>query len=194
LKIGRISEKSMERNTTVLKLNFLNLFLLKIYLYFGAIVPFGLLICLNSMIIHRATRHSSSTNTILTLMFSRRTTSVNPSMQTNSEKTLINLRNKRKTEMTRSILILTFTYIIFSLPNSIVNGYFYLDIISRDIGRLVIILVANIQFTFPALNFITLLYSNKLFAKEFRKLIRRKKKKPKQLGGMSMSNVTNNKN
>lgn len=79
--------------------------------------------------------------------------------------------NKRKSEMTRSILIITFSYVLLTLPAAIVNGYFFVILNVMDYGPIIINIFGSINFSFPACNFFTLLYSNKIFAKELKSII-----------------------
>lgn len=137
----------------------------KILLYFGYIVPYTLLIALNSFIIYRATHYDRSHNAT----------------------------NRRKTEMTRTILILTFLFIFTSLPSTIITGYFYDSVAYLNIGQIVINLINGIQFSYPAFNFFILYFTNKLFADEFKAIL--SKIKGNQVSMMNQTtNNTNNTN
>jgi Na+/H+ antiporter NhaC len=76
----------------------------------------------------------------------------------------------KKAEMTRTIILITFLYILLTLPGAIIAGYFYNTLIVSDIGSIFIILSSNIQFIYQAFNFFILYFTNKLFAKEVRRL------------------------
>lgn len=105
--------------------------------------PYGLLIILNSLIIYKATR------------FER------VRVETNELRSA-----KRKAEMTRTIVFITFLYIVVTLPSTIVTGYYFLVILLSENGILYITIIDAIQFSYPALNFLILYSSNKLFAEE----------------------------
>lgn len=107
------------------------------------------------MIIYEATRYVRNRRKILSVMSS----------------SMIHAPiSKRRSEMTRTILTITFAYIMFTLPSSIVNGYFYVPLMNLEYGELVVNIVGCVNFTFPVLNFFALLYSNKMFAYEFKSL------------------------
>lgn len=121
----------------------------KILLYFGAIVPFSLLAILNFIIIYKATRFSRS----------------------KKPTTLEEIRRvKKRNEMIKTIVFITFLYIIVELPFCIFNGYFYLTVIVYDYGPTLNALFNTIEFTYPAFNIFILYFSNKLFAKELKHL------------------------
>lgn len=117
--------------------------------YFGEIVPIGVLIVLNCLLIYKSTRFNGTI-----------------AHQTACKQKSI----KRKTEMTRTILLVTFIYAALVLPTSIVDEYFYSDIIDLDIGQMIICLICVIQFSYSSLNFFLLFFSNKLFAFEVKQL------------------------
>jgi hypothetical protein len=124
-----------------------------------AIVPFGLLLAINLMIIYKATRFSR------TQYLSSNNKCPNQEGYNNNKTTI----NARKAQMTRTILTITFLYICLTLPPAIITGFFYPNVIALDlIGPMLINLIDNITFSFPAFNFFILLYSNRLFANEFR--------------------------
>lgn len=139
-------------------------------------MPFLSLILINCGIIYEATRYSRA----------RRNTSnvVAPLQSTETASSM-----RKKAEMTRTILFITFLYILLSLPSAIVAGYFYNDIIVLNIGPMIITLVDNIQFSYPAFNFVILYFSNKLFAKEVKLLFSRVqiRSEQSQLGNTSMT-------
>jgi len=79
-------------------------------------------------------------------------------------------RQKRKTQMTRTILFITFFYVITSLPGIVQAGYFYNPLIALEAGQMITSLINSIQFSYPAFNFFLLFFSNKLFANEIKAL------------------------
>lgn len=122
----------------------------KLLLYFGGILPFVLLIILNFSIIYKATRYS------------RRKMAKNLSEIK---------REKKRNEMIKTIIILTFMYVAIQLPCAIFNGYFYAYVIKLDVGTTIVALFNIVQFTYPAFNIFILFFSNKIFAREVKKLI-----------------------
>lgn len=117
------------------------------YLYFGYIVPYVILILINVLIVYEATKYERSQRTLQSI-------------------------NKKKTKMIRTILILTTMFIVTSLPSTIVAGYFYFYIIQLDFWMIIINFIDGVQFSFPAFNFFILFLSNKLFAKSSRKFFK----------------------
>lgn len=128
-------------------MNILIRYTFKWFVYFGYIVPYALLIIINSMIIYKATRFSRSQNTTIAH------------------------DERRKIQMTRTILVITFLYIGMSLPGAIVTGYFYGTIYSLTYGSLIINFLNAIQFSYPAYHFLILFFSNKLFAQEVKSFL-----------------------
>lgn len=80
-------------------------------------------------------------------------------------------RARKRTEMIKTIICITFSYTIIELPCFVFNGYFYLTVIVLDIGELINVMFNNIQFSYPAFNIFILFASNKLFAKELKKFL-----------------------
>lgn len=134
-------------------------------MYFGFIVPYGILLVVNAMIIYKATQFSRAQK---------------------ADAALNSSKNRRKAQMTRMILFITFLYITLSFPGVIVTGYFFGIIYSHEAGSMIINLLNAIQFSYPALNFFILLFSNKLFAEEVKRLFLR-------LGNNSVSVTTRTK-
>jgi hypothetical protein len=64
--------------------------------------------------------------------------------------------------MTKTVVIITVSFIVLTLPSAIVSAY-YNQISSLVYGRLLIEVFNEISFSFHGLSFITLLYSNKQF-------------------------------
>ena len=107
------------------------------------------------LIIYKATRFSES--------------NTNSNTHTNSASET--QRNKRKTQMTRMILLITSLFIAMSLPGAILTGFFYDQVIMLEFGQVIVNLINGIQFSYPAFNFVILFFSNKLFAQELRSLL-----------------------
>lgn len=118
-------------------------------LYFGFIVPYALLISLNSFIIYKATT------------FQRVKHSPTTSHERSSTRS-----SRRKARMTRTILFITFLYIFATLPSTVITGYYYNYIMKFEIGQMIINMVNGIQFSYPAFHFFILCFSSKRFARE----------------------------
>lgn len=114
-----------------------------------AIVPFCLLVIIDSIIIYKA-RHYSNVQVLC----------LSNAQQRKS--------NKRQNRISRSILIITFFYVCINLPPAVVTGFFYDQVVSGDLGPMIVNLMDNITFSFPALEFLFLLYSNKTYRKELK--------------------------
>lgn len=128
-------------------------FLFKVFFYMYAVVPFSLLIIFNCLIIIKATQFARARRVHLS---QASTSGANP---------VLNLSRKRKTEMTRTIIIVTFLFVVLSVPSAFATFY-YNQLVVLDIGPMLITLLDDIQFSFPAFNFIILYFTNKLFAQE----------------------------
>ena len=66
------------------------------------------------------------------------------------------------------ILLITSLFIVMSLPGAILTGFFYDQVILMENGQVLVNLINGVQFSYPAFNFLILLFSNKLFAQEVR--------------------------
>lgn len=119
-------------------------------------MPYCLLILLNAMIILKATH------------FSRKQKAA---AAANSTVLATSGSDRRKAQMTRTILFITFLYILLSFPGYVVNGYIYQDIIQSNASQMILNLINAIQFSYPALNFFILFFSNKIFASEVKSMI-----------------------
>ena len=113
--------------------------------YFAFVIPTVSLIVFNSLVIWKATRIEIVQNT--------------------SEM-------KRKREMTKTILLITFLYVIISLPSNVLVGFLYFDLLD-DYGQMIFNLVNGLQMSYPAFNFFILYFSNKRFSKEVKYIILR---------------------
>ena len=116
--------------------------------YVALLLPSVSLIVVNSLIIWKATRFERVQNT---------------------------RQMKRKREMTITILIITFLFVILSLPSNIVFGYFYSYLLVIDEGTMISDLVIGIHMSFPAFNFFILYFSNKRFSQEVKSIILRRR-------------------
>ena len=79
---------------------------------------------------------------------------------------------RRKREMTKTILIITFLFALTSLPSNVAIGFFNEELISlRILGQLLYNIFIGIQMTYPAFNLFILYFSNKLFAQAVKSII-----------------------
>lgn len=120
-------------------------------MYFGELLPFVLMIAFNIVIIYKANRYGRTHR--------RMSTFHSPGSSRAS---------KRKAQMTRMILFITFLYILVTIPSTILSGYFYTKVVVLPQGQFIVNLVNGVQFSYPAFNFFILYCSNKLFAREVR--------------------------
>lgn len=126
------------------------------YLYAGYIGPFVLLIIFNCGIIYEATKYSRR------IRIQQASQKAGPRLQITS-----NSLNK-KAEMSKTILLVTFIYILIASPSAIYSGYFYADLVNTDYGPMINNIFDAIIFSYPAFNFFILYFSNKKFHKEVR--------------------------
>lgn len=75
---------------------------------------------------------------------------------------------KRKLNMTKTVLILNFQFIVLTLPSAIVSGFYYFDMIKTDIGTLALFLCDNLAFSFHSFSIFTLYLTNKRFKHELK--------------------------
>ena len=81
-------------------------------------------------------------------------------------------RSKKQNKITRTIVIITFLYIVFSLPTASIQGEVYALLDSTIIGRFFITLFNFLSFFYQASNFFLLFLTNKQFSKEVRNIFR----------------------
>lgn len=117
-------------------------------LYFGYIAPAAILIIVNFLIIYKATQYSRSQKAM------GNTNSVNADSE------------KKKAQMTKMILFLTFFYITLLLPIQLYSAYLSAYVLQFPFG----IMISNIsifaQYFYPSFHIFILYFSNKQFAKE----------------------------
>ena len=82
---------------------------------------------------------------------------------------------RKKTQMTKMILFLTFLYIVLAMPEKISNGYFFDYIYGLDYGHMIVIIIDSIQFSYSSFQIFILFMSNKQFAKEVKEIVLRVK-------------------
>lgn len=119
-------------------------------MYFGGIVPCSFLLVLNGMIIYKATRMSRA----------KKPTTLDEIK-----------RAKKRNEMVKTIVFITFLYIAVELPCDVFTGFLYPRVRHIEFGDTINAFVNNIQFTYPTFNIFTLYFSNKLFATELKLIL-----------------------
>ena len=127
-------------------------------MWLHAAIPFTLLIVFNLLIIYKATSYNRAQNVRL-------------AAAAGSSVANTDTGAKRKQEMTRTILITTFSLVIFTMPSALLTAFFYKTVIALEAGQMLVNLIDDIHFTFPAFNFFILYWTNKLFAKEIKTII-----------------------
>ena len=78
---------------------------------------------------------------------------------------------KRKVQINQMILFMTFLYMVVSIPSIVVIGFLFGHIIALDAGSLILNIINAIQFSYPALNYFILFFSNRKFSHEARKIL-----------------------
>ena len=76
--------------------------------------------------------------------------------------------------MSITVIAMSLTFIILTLPNAIAGGYFIGELFSTYNGRVILIFSGCFNFTFHGFNFVVLLISNKNFRKEFKEFVSEK--------------------
>lgn len=148
----------------------------KILVYGGELVPMCLLLILNIVIIYKATRFD-------------RVQRLNAESITISRPTSASTK-RRKMEMTRSILLITFLYIALVFPSTVIQTYFYTPILGLAYGRIIINLLYFFQFSYSGFNFIILFFTNKLFAQQVKVIIFRQDKDKKTVSTRNNQNTS----
>ena len=70
----------------------------------------------------------------------------------------------------RLVVTITLLFILMSCPGTI-SSIFYSELVTTQAGRLVIILLDSLEFSYHGLSFVILMMTNKKFALEFRALL-----------------------
>lgn len=83
------------------------------------------------------------------------------------------LSNRKKRQMTISVIILTMLFIIMTLPGAVVSGYFFQVLIKTPMGTIILYLLDNISFSYHGLGFLILYLSNKQISMQVKSLIYR---------------------
>ncbi len=81
---------------------------------------------------------------------------------------LNNSPHHKRRSMTVIIILITFAYIVLTLPSAIAGGY-YLDSLMKTLeGKNILFICDTLSFSYHALNFIALPIANKQFRREFK--------------------------
>ena len=76
--------------------------------------------------------------------------------------------------MSLTVITMSITFIVFTLPNAIAGGYFIDELFKSETGPIILYVTDCFAFSFHALNFVTLLILNNNFRKEFRDFVTEK--------------------
>lgn len=128
--------------------------MLKILVYVGFIVPIGLLMAFSAYHIYKATRYRYKQN-----------------LSSSSEKYCSAKGLKRKAQMTKVILVITFFYIVTSIVGLVVNFYLVDQIKSLDASQIILNLANGVLFTPMAFKYFILYFSSKMFAQEAKRIV-----------------------
>jgi hypothetical protein len=120
----------------------------RVHLFTYSLVPFSILLIFNIL-----------------LIFEVRKSRLSISANNNS------FALKRKFQMSLTVIILTFSFIIMTLPGAIVSGFFFAIFTFTDEGYFKLILFDSITFSYHAFNFFILLLSNKKFSEAFKSMV-----------------------
>ena len=119
-------------------------------IFFGFVAPACILLIVNVLIIFKATQYSRSHgNTNAASLHSER----------------------KKAQMTKMILFLTFFHIALEAPNQLYFGYLYSLIDQITYGKLMANLFDFTQYFYPSFHIFILYFSNKQFASEVKEII-----------------------
>lgn len=121
----------------------------KIHGYFYSIVPFLILVVVNSLLIYH-------------------------SLNLSSRKALVRSKNRRAKHrtMTFTIVILTCMFICCTFPYAIATGYWFLELSTTRSGITVINFFSILSFSYHGLNFVVFFLTNRKFLFECKSLFR----------------------
>ncbi|CAF0772754.1 unnamed protein product [Brachionus calyciflorus] len=122
----------------------------KVHVYLYSIIPFCILLVINSLLIFK---------------------SLKPVQQIG----LVSKRRKEKSKtLTYTIVALILMFFCSSLPYSIVTAYWYMELIGRPIGVLILNALSVLSFSYHSLNFVIFLFTNVKFWQECQLMFKRK--------------------
>jgi hypothetical protein len=73
---------------------------------------------------------------------------------------------RKQQKMCRTIIIISFLFMIFTLPTASIQGEVYVYLNSFDVGKLIILLCNSTAYTYQASTFLLLYLTNNIFSKE----------------------------
>lgn len=125
----------------------------KVHTYLYSVVPFVILAITNALLITQ------------TLLF-RDTKKLGLSASTSQS-------SSNKLGPTISVISITLSFIILTLPNAIAGGYYITELFKTSTGTLILFITDCLLFTYHSCNLVVLLIFNKMFRKEFKSMIGR---------------------
>ena len=120
----------------------------KVHIFVYSLVPFLVLVAVNSMLIFRALTSGPKS-----LAFSQSSSSS---------------RNARKRTLTSTIVSLTIMFIVTSLPYTLAAAIWYRKVYAYPLGKLLLNSLSLLSFSYHSFNFFVLFCTNKLFLSECR--------------------------
>lgn len=114
-----------------------------------SVIPFGIIFIFNLLLIYKTLKRK-----------------INPS-NTVSPSTI------KKKAMTRTVMIITLGFIVFTLPSAVIGSYFVNDLYYTLYGRVIIFICEAISFSYHSYNFFLYYAFNKQFREECRSMIGR---------------------
>jgi hypothetical protein len=81
----------------------------------------------------------------------------------------------RRRNTSVSIVTITFTFILCTLPNAIAGGYYISILFQSEIGTIILFITDCFAFTFHSFNFAVFFIMNKKFSSECRLFLKRLK-------------------
>jgi len=81
-----------------------------------------------------------------------------------------NRNSSRRSKTNKTIIIVTITFILMTLPGAICSFY-YSELLSIAYGSLIIFFFDCVTFSYHSLNFLFLFFTNNIYKKEFKKFL-----------------------
>jgi hypothetical protein len=122
------------------------IFFSKIHLILYSVVPFGLILVLNSLLILK--------------MRSRSLIYIKSFSLSNSSS-----RKSKRNSMNKTVIILTFLFILMTLPSACAS-YFFDQLFVSEHGRFIVALCDAISFSYHGLNFVVYFLTNRRFRRK----------------------------
>ena len=112
-----------------------------------SIIPFGLLFMVNLFLI------------VFTCKLER------------NSQTFNRIRKRKQKKLTYTIIILTWLFILATLPYYVGTAYLYIEMQSSLIGKCIQNFLSILSFSYHSLNFVIFFVSNKIFLKETKEIV-----------------------